>query len=408
MLNIPFENDHFSRKVMHYFLLLQAGALVMVFILIALHFYSLALGISCMTFFVFIGVFSWLYLRYQRMPVVREKRDLQQQALRLQNGIHSEEDVIRAAKKRRESLPPAEQNEIRTTLLILQEDYVPRGLASAYIKDSVIPGVGPKLKQRLAEHRIVSAIQVNDGISQVPGLRESKRAALVSWRSSIQAELASAMPSNLSRVQIERIRQKYLALQNEDAVNERRAKDNRKKLEDDLHSLRPRLKQLASISFVAYLGKFLASRGYVAILLAFSLIITQTVSGISATRSAIMASLPTATLTPSATLTPTNTFTPTATFTPTISETPTITYTPTITFTATITSTPSKTSTPTKTRTPIPSRTLVVIITSIPQNNIPQGVTAICEDGSYSYSEHRQGTCSHHGGVKQWINRPPN
>lgn len=380
----------------------------MVFILIALHFYSLALGISFMTFFVFIGVFSWLYLRYQRMPVVREKRDLQQQALRLQNGIHSEEEVIRAAKKRRESLPQAEQNEIRTTLLILQEDYVQRGLASAYIKDSVIPGVGPKLKQRLAEHRIVSAIQVNDGISQVPGLGESKRAALVSWRSSVQAELASAMPSNLSRVQLERIRQRYLALQNEDAVNERRAKDNRKKLEDDLHSLRPRLKQLASISFVAYLGKSLASRGYVAILLAFLLIITQTVSGISATTSAIIASLPTATLTPSATLTPTNTFTPTATFTPTISETPTITYTPTITFTATITSTPSKTSTPTKTRTPIPSRTLVVIITSIPQNNIPQGVTAICEDGSHSYSEHRQGTCSHHGGVKQWINRPPN
>lgn len=222
----------------------------------------------------------------------------------------------------------------------------------------MIPGVGPKLKQRLAEHRIVSAIQVNDGISQVPGLGESKHAALVSWRSSVQAELASAMPSNLSRVQLERIRQKYLALQNEDAVNERQAKDNRKKLEDDLHSLRPRLKQLASISFVAYLGKSLASRGYVAILLAFLLIITQTVSGISATTSAIIASLPTATLTPSATLTPTNTFTPTATFTPTISETPTITYTPTITFTATITSTPSKTSTPTKTRTPIPSRTL--------------------------------------------------
>jgi len=35
------------------------------------------------------------------------------------------------------------------------------------------------------------------------------------------------------------------------------------------------------------------------------------------------------------------------------------------------------------------------------------GVTAICNDGTYSYSKHRSGTCSHHGGVREWINRPP-
>ena len=37
----------------------------------------------------------------------------------------------------------------------------------------------------------------------------------------------------------------------------------------------------------------------------------------------------------------------------------------------------------------------------------PPGATALCNDGTYSYSQHRSGTCSHHGGVKQWINRPP-
>ena len=30
------------------------------------------------------------------------------------------------------------------------------------------------------------------------------------------------------------------------------------------------------------------------------------------------------------------------------------------------------------------------------------GETAICRDGSHSFSEHRQGTCSRHGGVAQW------
>lgn len=31
------------------------------------------------------------------------------------------------------------------------------------------------------------------------------------------------------------------------------------------------------------------------------------------------------------------------------------------------------------------------------------GATAICRDGSYSYSRSRRGTCSHHGGVRQWL-----
>lgn len=30
----------------------------------------------------------------------------------------------------------------------------------------------------------------------------------------------------------------------------------------------------------------------------------------------------------------------------------------------------------------------------------PRGATAKCKDGSYSYSAHARGTCSHHRGVK--------
>lgn len=33
----------------------------------------------------------------------------------------------------------------------------------------------------------------------------------------------------------------------------------------------------------------------------------------------------------------------------------------------------------------------------------PSGATAECRDGTYSYSQHRQGTCSHHGGVAEWL-----
>jgi len=34
----------------------------------------------------------------------------------------------------------------------------------------------------------------------------------------------------------------------------------------------------------------------------------------------------------------------------------------------------------------------------------PPGATAICRDGTFSFSLHRSGTCSHHGGVAQWLN----
>lgn len=36
-------------------------------------------------------------------------------------------------------------------------------------------------------------------------------------------------------------------------------------------------------------------------------------------------------------------------------------------------------------------------------DSVPAGATAQCRDGSYSFSRHRRGTCSHHGGVARWL-----
>jgi outer membrane biosynthesis protein TonB len=35
--------------------------------------------------------------------------------------------------------------------------------------------------------------------------------------------------------------------------------------------------------------------------------------------------------------------------------------------------------------------------------SVPQGASAICRDGTYSFSQSRRGTCSHHGGVLEWL-----
>lgn len=37
------------------------------------------------------------------------------------------------------------------------------------------------------------------------------------------------------------------------------------------------------------------------------------------------------------------------------------------------------------------------------ENGPPDGATAQCRDGSYSFSQSRRGTCSHHGGVSRWL-----
>jgi hypothetical protein len=36
-------------------------------------------------------------------------------------------------------------------------------------------------------------------------------------------------------------------------------------------------------------------------------------------------------------------------------------------------------------------------------NHVPRGASAHCRDGTYSFSENRRGTCSHHGGVAVWL-----
>lgn len=40
-----------------------------------------------------------------------------------------------------------------------------------------------------------------------------------------------------------------------------------------------------------------------------------------------------------------------------------------------------------------------------PQQSVtpPDGATARCKDGTYSFSQHRSGTCSGHKGVAQWL-----
>lgn len=45
----------------------------------------------------------------------------------------------------------------------------------------------------------------------------------------------------------------------------------------------------------------------------------------------------------------------------------------------------------------------VMVHRPVQADSPPEGATAQCRDGSYSFSLHRRGTCSHHGGVARWL-----
>ena len=36
-------------------------------------------------------------------------------------------------------------------------------------------------------------------------------------------------------------------------------------------------------------------------------------------------------------------------------------------------------------------------------SSVPAGATARCKDGTFSFSRNKRGTCSHHGGVAEWL-----
>ena len=50
---------------------------------------------------------------------------------------------------------------------------------------------------------------------------------------------------------------------------------------------------------------------------------------------------------------------------------------------------------------------VLLVVPAISSSQVPAGASARCRDGTYSFSQSRQGTCSHHGGVAEWLTTNP-
>jgi hypothetical protein len=89
---------------------------------------------------------------------------------------------------------------------------------------------------------------------------------------------------------------------------------------------------------------------------------------------------------------------------------PTATQLPTETQIPTETQVPTETPQPSPTFTHTPTNTIAPIVAPVqpqpviqPTTSHPANATALCKDGTYSYSQTRSGTCSGHGGVSVWL-----
>ena len=282
MADVRFKDDPSARKVMRFLLFLQVTAMLVVIGLILLGSYPLALVISFLTLIVFIAALVWLYLRFQKIPIVREKADVQKRLLNAQNRIRKEENNIQAARRKRESLYKEEQAEVNETLKKAQNAHIEKGLVDSSLKHANIPGLGPKLKERLAGYGVVSAAQVGRNLSRIPGFGLDKQQALMDWRGEVLVRLEGTKPISLSNEQFEYIMNTYQALRKLNDAAEKTAQDNKRAAEYDLNSLAPRLKQLAPITFLNYASGSLASRSRAATLVAVILIVAQLVSSVGA------------------------------------------------------------------------------------------------------------------------------
>ena len=262
MQNIGFEHDPRSRKVTRYFLWLQLAAVISVLGLVSLRLHSLALALSLITLLLSGVLCLWLYRRYQSLPLLSEKHQLQDQVLRIEQKVAGAQKLLARIRHDREHLLRKEQFTQEATLLNQQTHHIEKGLSSSGIKDATISGVESILKERLAEAGILTAMDLTEGaLSQVADLGAAERRALMDWRSLLQAQFDRTKPLKIPDHQFEFIQKKFQRLQAWNDEKEQAAADYLLQVVVELDSTQQRLKQLAPITFWSYLGHALASKG---------------------------------------------------------------------------------------------------------------------------------------------------
>jgi micrococcal nuclease len=366
-----FDNDIFARKVVRFLLIFQVVSLLSAIILTLYHESTIAQLIAIIALVLFVGVISWMYIRYQTYPIVQEKNKLCKISSSLEAQILADSTDIDLTHQERDRLHHAEKEEYFSALKRLQDKHIIDGLENTLISEASIPGVGPVFKERLIAHGIKSAKDINPNDFIAEGFGVAKSQAVIAWRNQVYSEFNSNKPRSLPTDSTKRIINKYQVHHVENDAQEERIQASKEKHEKELEEILAQLNRLDSIKYSNYVWKTLSPQGMIAGVIAAVLIFSQVGLGFGTTIGAIVNAIPTSTLTPTVTLTSTMINSPTITKRPTITNTPTQANTPTLTITPTISPTPTET--PIPSNTPIATPTIPSIIAScIPKNTLRQ------------------------------------
>lgn len=350
-----FYHDALAQKVTRILVRFQVSVLVLGLIFIFLRLNAVALCFAFVSLVILMGSLAWFLIRFRSYPIVQLREKMKHLAESFKSQILASSRDIEAARQKREQTEGVEQAERAEVLRDLQKEFIDSGMEKTLVAEAEIPGVGPELKQRLADNGFTTARNTTWSINFLDGLGKDEVQAIIGWRNAVFIHFLESKPLELPAEVQEGISRKYQGQHESNAAGQQKLEDARKALEMSSNEVQPRLDQVEPFSFVTFLRSNLAFRGIAAGTIGLGLILSLFLLGSSATFAAVRA-IPTTTLTPSLTFTPTPTFTPTYTPTLTPTSTPTFTNTPTRTNTPRSDFTPGSTYTPTFIPTGTPSQ----------------------------------------------------
>ncbi len=221
---------------------------------------------------VFLLVLAFLALYYIRRPEVREKKQLQRQIEQVEKDLGDAQTDLAGALQKAEAirervqaqrnaaqrafeeriaaleaqigaLRAAKGEKLASELARVQREYLQTGLKAIPLDPARVPGIGAALAEKLAEHGIRTAFDVDqEAIQAVPGFGESKILSLIRWRESEERALQNNQPRELPAETVQAIEQEYeqqvQALQEEksaaQAAHEQAAEEMRAQEAQDL------------------------------------------------------------------------------------------------------------------------------------------------------------------------------
>ncbi len=203
---------------------------------------------------------AFLFLRYSFLPVVKEKKAIVNEKTKLANKIIKNQSKLAEIDRAIDSNQASEENEIEGALRKMHEEYIENGLRAEKIETADIPGVGPKLKERLKANRINTAADVGSHVQAIDGFGAAKVQAIENWKQSILLQLASTRPKKLPGSQLNEIQQKHGRQRDHLTKSRESYQLQHTALDLELNSINRNLQSFTGVDFVNFISNNLLKK----------------------------------------------------------------------------------------------------------------------------------------------------